>query len=88
MIDSRIARRRAQFPKLKSWHLNRSGNWQIELREFRVTVFQKPMGWGAVINHPSKPEGMFTRETYNSFAEAQLAAFDVFALLEKQTGGR
>jgi hypothetical protein len=73
---------------LKGWHRNRSGNWQIELRGFRVTVFQKPMGWGAVISHPSKPEGAFTRETYRSFAEAQLASFDVFTQLEAQITDR
>ena len=84
MADNNTARRRAQFPKLKSWQRNRAGNWQIELRGFRVTIFQKPTGWHAVIHHPTRPEPTFTRDGSGSFVEAQMAAFDMLALLERQ----
>ncbi len=86
MVSS--ARRRAQFPRLKGWRLNRSGNWQIELRKFRVTIFRKPTGWGAVVGHPMKPDSTFTRQRFPSFAEAQLAAFDTLTFVERDIGGR
>lgn len=86
MVDDRLARRRRQFPQLKSWRRNRSGNWQIEIRQFRVTIFQSPAGWGAVISHPRRPEGTFTRPGSGSFAEAQMAAFDLLNVLERQIG--
>lgn len=81
-MDSRTERRRSQFPKLKSWRRNTAGNWQIELRNFRVTVFHKPRGWSAVISHPAMPAPAFTRDNCGSFAEAQMAAFDLLTLLE------
>lgn len=83
-MDSRTERRRSQFPKLKSWRRNRAGNWQIELRHFRVTVFQNPRGWSAVINHTTMPAPAFTRDSCDSFAEAQMAAFDLLTMLERR----
>ena len=83
-MDSRTARRRSQFPKLKGWRRNRAGNWQIEIRQFRVTIFQKPVGWNAVISHPAMTAAAFTREGSGSFAEAQMAAFDLLTSLERQ----
>jgi hypothetical protein len=83
-MDRRTERRRAQFSKLKSWQRNRSGNWQIEIRQFRITIFQKPSGWNAVIDHPAMTTAMFTREGSGSFAEAQMAAFDLLTRLEGQ----
>jgi|GEM_PF-3899535 len=84
MAEDPLARRRRQFPKLKGWHRNRSGNWQIEIRQFRVTMFENALGWGAVISHPRRPEGSFTAGRYGSFVEAQDAAFDLLVLLERQ----
>ena len=83
-MDSRTARRRTQFPKLKSWRRNRAGNWQIEIRQFRVTIFQKPTGWSAVISHPAMAAAAFTRDGSGSFAEAQMAAFDLLTSLERR----
>ncbi len=83
-MDSGTKRRRSQFPKLKSWRRNRAGNWQIELRQFRVTIFQKPTGWSAVINHPAMTEAAFTRDSCGNFAEAQMAAFDLLTMLERR----
>ncbi len=83
-MDGRTRRRRAQFPKLKGWRRNRAGNWQIELRGVRVTIFAKPMGWRAVIGHPDKAEALFTPGHAASFAEAQMAAFDLLTALERQ----
>ena len=84
MAEDPLVRRRRQFPKLKSWRRNRSGNWQIEIRQFRVTMFENTLGWGAVISHPSRPEGAFTPGRCGNFVEAQMAAFDLLVLLEKQ----
>lgn len=86
MAKDPLARRRHQFPKLKGWHRNRSGNWQIEIRQFRVTMFENALGWGAVISHPRRPEGSFTAGRYGSFVEAQDAAFDLLVLLGRQLG--
>lgn len=83
-----IARRRARFPKLKGWHLSRNGNWQIEIRKYRVTIFHAPTGWGAVVGHPTRSEGTFTRERFPSFAKAQMAAFDMLDIIEREAGGR
>jgi hypothetical protein len=44
MAEDPLARRRRQFPKLKGWHRSRSGNWQIEIRQFRVTMFENALG--------------------------------------------
>lgn len=84
-MDRRTERRRSQFPKLKSWRRNRAGNWQIELRQFRVTIFEKHTGWSAVIHHPAMTAAAFTRDGSGSFVEAQLAAFDLLSVLERQT---
>jgi len=86
-MDRRTERRRSQFAKLKSWRRNSAGNWQIELRNFRVTVFHKPRGWSAVISHPTMPTPAFTREDCGSFAEAQMAAFDLLTSLERRGAG-
>jgi hypothetical protein len=86
MAEDPLARRRRQFPKLKGWHRNRSGNWQIEIRQFRVTMFENALGWGAAINHPSRPEGAFTPGRCGNFTEAQMAAFDLLVMLERQLG--
>lgn len=83
-MDSRTARRRSQFPKLKGWRRNRAGNWQIEIRHFRITIFQKPAGWNAVISHPAMAAAAFTRDSSGSFMEAQVAAFDLLTALERQ----
>lgn len=83
-MDNRTERRRSQFPKLKSWRRNRAGNWQIELRHFRVTIFQKPPGWSAVIHHPGMTAAAFTRDGCGNFAEAQMAAFDLLTMLERR----
>lgn len=83
-MDNRTQRRRSQFPKLKSWRRNTAGNWQIELRNVRVTIFQKPRGWSAVISHPAMPMPAFTRDGCGSFAEAQMAAFDLLTSLERR----
>lgn len=82
------ARRRIQFPKLKGWYLNRSGNWQIKLRRCRVTIFQKSTGWSAVVRHPMRSEPAFTRERFPSFAQAQMAAFDTLSFVEDEVGRR
>jgi hypothetical protein len=84
MAEDPLARRRRQFPKLKGWHRNRSGNWQIEIRQFRVTMFENALGWGAVISHPHRPEGTFTPGRCGNFTEAQDAAFDLLVMLEKK----
>lgn len=84
MTTDPFAKRRRQFPKLKGWHRNRSGNWQIEIRQFRVTMFENALGWGAVISHPLRPEGTFTPGRCGIFVEAQMAAFELLVMLERQ----
>lgn len=84
MAGDPLVRRRRQFSKLKGWHRNRSGNWQIEIRQFRVTMFENALGWGAVISHPLRPEGTFTSGRCGNFVEAQGAAFDLLVMLERQ----
>ncbi|MDP3474720.1 hypothetical protein [Hydrogenophaga sp.] len=86
MVEDRLARRRRQFPKLKGWRRNRAGNWQIEIRQFRVTMFENALGWGGVISHPLRPEGAFTPGRCGNFTEAQMVAFDLLVVLEKQLG--
>lgn len=86
MTTDPLAKRRRQFPKLKGWHRNRSGNWQIEIRQFRVTMFENALGWGAVISHPRRPEGTFTPGRCGNFIEAQMAAFELLVMLERQLG--
>ncbi|CAN5255973.1 hypothetical protein BH10PSE8_BH10PSE8_05410 [soil metagenome] len=84
MAEDPLVRRRRQFPRLKGWHRNRSGNWQIEIRQFRVTMFENVLGWGAVISHPHRPDGTFTSGRCGNFADAQMAAFDLLVVLERQ----
>lgn len=78
-----LARRRANFPKRKTWYVNRNGRPQIKVGQFIVTMFQKSNGWGGVVNHPRLPNGAFTRERFSDLQSAQKAAFDTLSFLDR-----
>ena len=75
-MRNRAARRR-NWPKLKAWHLSRSGNLTIEKDGCRVTVFERS-GTYKISAGRVGAEPRFGRRTYNSEGAALLASFDAF----------
>ena len=78
------ASRRQRFPNLKSWHLSAKGNWTLAKDGARSTIFQKPAGWKFVIHEPPSEVPKYSRKTYNSKREAQLAVFDALIWLRSR----
>lgn len=75
-IRNRAARRR-NWPKLKAWHLSRSGNLTIEKDGCRVTVFEREGSYKISAGRVGT-EPRFGRKTYPSKGAALLASFDAF----------
>ncbi|EMS99430.1 hypothetical protein H009_02418 [Agrobacterium tumefaciens str. Cherry 2E-2-2] len=77
------ARKRRDFPKRKTWYLNKNGNPQIKEGRFRITIFTTPAGfWKGVVNDAVKNRSFFTRDRFQSLDEAKRAAFDTLVIAQ------
>jgi hypothetical protein len=70
------AARRRHWPDRVGWKISQKGNLTITVKDYRVTVFRRGQGWGAVVAKPDSGQKVFARRTYPTSRAAQLAAFD------------
>lgn len=79
-----MARRRAAWPLRKGWRRTDKGNLSIAAHGYRITVFRRSSGFGAVLSKIDVGFKRFSRRTYDSETAAQLATHDALTAVRSR----
>jgi hypothetical protein len=76
------AGKRKRFPHRKGWRVSQKGNPVFKDGVFIVTAFLHGRHWRASVHNSFVNKTQFTRESFATKEEAQMAAYDTLTLLK------